>query len=170
MTWQLDGAGSPLTTNYNAPYYEATWDSTKASEGPHFIKATAEDSGFASGTSASGTFTVDNVPDPPGGTMHLHALEGSFVAGNRGRFDVSVTSTVFDANEVKVQNAAVSGTWGGGARGSGSCTTDAEGHCTVSKKNVRRLPVSFTVTNVELAGLTYDPNGNHGDTTTTVGP
>jgi hypothetical protein len=74
-----------------------------------------------------------------------------------------VTITVHDAGENLIVNATVDGSWGGGATGGGSCTTDASGTCSVTKGNLKSnvSSVTFTVTNVTLAGSTYNAGANH---------
>jgi hypothetical protein len=71
-----------------------------------------------------------------------------------------VTITVHDGSHTPVANATVSGAWTSG--GTGSCTTNPYGQCTVS-----------TVVNVTHATLTYGAADNHdpdGDSNGTSSP
>ena len=64
-------------------------------------------------------------------------------------------------------------TWSNGTNGSGSCVTNGSGVCSITRNNVHRnsTSVTFTVTGVTGAGLTYNGGANHdpdGDSTGTV--
>ena len=53
------------------------------------------------------------------------------------------------------------GDWGGRARGSASCVTDADGVCSVSKRNLKSGgSAQFTVTDVQLAGYSFTASSN----------
>jgi hypothetical protein len=92
------------------------------------------------------------TPSPPTPTqallqIHISDLDGlATVAGNRWTAFVSVE--VRSANGSTISQATVSGTWSTG--GTGQCTTDANGRCTIQlsglSKKVNR--VTFTVSNV----------------------
>ena len=67
----------------------------------------------------------------------------------------------------------MNGSWSNGTSGSGSCVTDADGECTITKNNVKKNvgSVTFTVTSVAAAGYGYDQGANHdpdGDSNGTV--
>jgi hypothetical protein len=100
---------------------------------------------------------------PPGGVMHVGDLDGSSVSAPNNRWNATVTVTVHDAGHALVSGATVSGSWSAGASGSGSCVTNASGQCSVSKTNLRTTTnsVTFSVTNVSLAGSTYSGAANH---------
>ena len=57
--------------------------------------------------------------------------------------------------------ATVTGMWSFG--GSPSCTTGADGWCSVTKNNLKKdvSSVTFTVDDVTLTGYGYTPGGNH---------
>jgi protocatechuate 3,4-dioxygenase beta subunit len=123
------------------------------------------------GDSNGTTITVFQA-GAPGDTHHVGDLDGSSVPGDPGRWTATVTATVHDQDNNPVSGAVVSGAWSAGASGSGTCTTDASGQCSMSK-SVRTTSgsVTFTVSNVTLAGSTYTPASNHdpdGDSTGTV--
>jgi serine protease AprX len=103
--------------------------------------------------------------------MHVGDLDGSTVPGPTS-WNATVTITVHDASENPVSGAVVTGSWSSGATGSGTCTTNASGQCSLIK-NVRNtsLSVTFTVTNVTKSGFSYNAAANHdpdGDSTGTV--
>ena len=161
VEWSVD-SGSWQSTTYNAiaGKYEANWDSTTAPEGAHTINARATDSGSKTATD-SHTVTVDNVNDPP--SMHVGDLDGSKTSqGNT--WTASVTIMVHDASHNPVSGATVNGTWSNGTSGTAPCVTNAsDGKCTVSKSGIpkRTGSVTFTVTGVSHATLTYNSAGNH---------
>ena len=104
--------------------------------------------------SFSTSVTVDDGTSPPlSGTVGVDSIGTCTVtSGRRGKSIVSFPISINPTSS----GAAVSGTWGGLAKGSGSCTTDG-GVCTVTKNNIRGTgKVTFTVTGVELTGYTFD--------------
>jgi hypothetical protein len=93
--------------------------------------------------------------------MHIGDLDGT--SSGSGRWTATVTITLHDANHNPVANATVSGNWSNGASGTGSCTTNSNGQCSVSKNDIARAKssVTFTVNNVSRSGFTYNSNNNH---------
>jgi serine protease AprX len=87
-----------------------------------------------------------------------------------------VTITVHDSSHLPVSSATVSVSWSGGFSGSGSCTTNASGQCSVTSGSIRKRNSStaMTVINVTHAVRTYnssnnhDPDGDSNGTTITV--
>ena len=65
--------------------------------------------------------------------------------------------------EQLVANATVNGKWTNGASGTVSCTTNSSGMCQVSKTGLstNTTSVTFTVTGVTRAPLTYRSSANH---------
>ncbi len=109
--------------------------------------------------SASASATTD----APGGatTMHVAALDGGGRTGRRNKWNAQVTITVRDNNDALVEGAAVSGTWSAGTKGGASCTTSANGTCTVTKNNLKSTVASVTLTVTDVTGsLTYDSGAN----------
>ena len=93
--------------------------------------------------------------------MHIGDLDGGSVS-NGNTWSATVTITVHDSSENPLAGAVVSGVWSNGANGSGTCTTDASGQCSISR-NVRNTSNSatFTVSNVTKGGFAYNPADNH---------
>jgi hypothetical protein len=79
---------------------------------------------------------------------------------NSKRWDATVEAQAVDAGGEPVSNATVSGTWSTG--GSGSCTTDSSGICSLTKTRIKTsVPsVAFTVNDVAHSALPYVPEDN----------
>jgi choice-of-anchor B domain-containing protein len=150
--------------------WSASWNTSMESEGAHSISAEAIDTIEQTGND-SNAVTVDNVANP---TLHVGDLDGSSVlAGNGGKWSSTVTITVHDSSEIPVTNASVAGSWIAGASGSNACTTNASGQCAITVTRVKRnvSSVSFSVTGISHATLTYNSATNHdpdGDSNGTV--
>lgn len=123
---------------------------------------------------ATPTPTITPTP-PPGETMHIGDLDGSSALSG-SRWDATVTITVHDQSHNPIVGVTVSGAWSNGASGTGSCTTDANGQCSITKTGIRTNTnsVVFTVTNATSGSYTYqasanhDPDGDSNGTTITV--
>ncbi|HNB54723.1 MAG TPA: hypothetical protein PK530_22430, partial [Anaerolineales bacterium] len=112
------------------------------------------------------------TPTPSGNTLHIGDLDNASTL-NGNNWNATVLITVHDQNDVPLAGAVVSGAWSNGTTGSGSCTTNASGQCSITRTNIRSTvpAVTFTVTNVTLSGFTYQPGSNHdpdSDSTGTV--
>ena len=152
---------------------------------------------FGSGTAASGVTATHTFPfattvavsltvtDNIGATsvqqshvtlshpMHIGDLDG-ISTNQKGSWTASVTVRVDNANHVPVANVTVSGSWSIG--GTGSCTTDGIGQCTLSRTTIPRKTqsVMFTIVNVTKSTYLYtsvdnhDPDGDSNGTRVTV--
>jgi hypothetical protein len=61
---------------------------------------------------------------------------------------------------VAIEGAVVTGQWTG--KTTVQCTTNANGRCTVSNRYGKaKASVTLKITNVQLAGATYDATANH---------
>lgn len=115
------------------------------------------------GTSISksqGIGTIEDDDAPVASTMHVADLDATTL-GSRGKWNATVTITVHDAGGNPIADATVNGIWSDGASGTAICTTDADGQCTVMKNGMKSQSVTFTVTSLVHASLTYDPLANH---------
>src|SRR5581483_5141469 len=94
--------------------------------------------------------------------MHV----GDLTATNRKishGWDATVTITVHDSNHAALANATVNGTWSGAYIGNASCTTDANGKCSLTTGSMPRssTSVTFEVDNIVKSGYQYSPLNNH---------
>jgi VCBS repeat-containing protein len=128
---------------------------TYAADGIYTVVLTVTDDQGAedTGTQQAG---VGNLPE-----VHIGDLDGSSSSAPRNRWSATVIIIVHDASEVPVSGATVSGSWGGGASGSGSCTTDISGQCSITKNNIKGNANSVTFTVSSISGYTYDGGANH---------
>jgi subtilisin len=120
-----------------------------AAGGTYTVSLNVVDDDGASDT-ASQSVTVS---DTPGATISVSSLSGSGTTVNKNFWKATVTATVDPA----VSGAVVSGAWSSGS--TASCTTDASGKCSVTSPNIstRTASIDFSLTNVALAGYTYEP-------------
>ncbi len=176
LTCSFDGSGSSDSDGTIASY---TWDfgdgtigsgptvsHTYPAGSTYTVTLTVTDNGGATGAQSQ------NVTVSPA-FMHLGDLARA--STNQGStWTAIVTVTVHDSGHNPVANATVSSGWSNG--GTGSCTTNGSGQCTVSQSTIPRKTgsVTFTVTNVTHATLTYrsaanhDPDGDSNGTRITV--
>jgi hypothetical protein len=140
---------------------------------------TTAGSGAASGVTATHTFPFANtfavsltVTDNIGATsvqqshvtvshpMHIGDLDG-VRTNQKSSWTASVTVTVHNANHSPVADATVSGSWSIG--GTGSCTTNVSGQCTLSRTTISRKTQSamFTIVNVTNSTYLYRSVDNH---------
>ncbi len=118
------------------------------SDGTHTITASVTDAGGLTG-SASITVVVEPAS---GGTVSVTSLAGSSSTINKNFWRATVVVTISPA----MSGAVVTGAWSSGS--TVTCTTGTSGQCTVTV-TVRSTTssISYTVSNVALAGYTYVP-------------
>jgi hypothetical protein len=114
----------------------------------------------APATATTYTATYQAVPQAP---IHVGDLDATKSTINKNFWRTSVTIALHDANEAPISGATVTGTWSGGTAGTATCTTGAAGTCSVSvpKIAVSQPSATFAVTNVAMAGRTYNASANH---------
>ena len=92
-------------------------------------------------------------------------------------WNATVTITVYDADQVPVADAIVSGDWSVWHLRPATCTTDGNGQCSLTTGQIagkNKTSATFTVDGVTHATLTYqaadnaDPDGDSDGTTITV--
>jgi hypothetical protein len=125
----------------------------------------------AASTSVDNTVTYQAAAN----TLQVHVgdLDARPQSVNKNQWRATVTVTVHDDAHRPVNGASVAGTWSSGSAASGSCTTTANGQCSITTGNIPTTTAStrFTVGNVSGAGLQYVPSDNHepdGDSSGTV--
>ena len=111
-------------------------------------------------------------PPPPPATdpsteLRLADLDGSS-SPVRGGWVATVRVLVQNLNGDPIANAAVRGEWSEGTKGSGWCTTDVDGWCSIIKEGLKKgvASVRFSVYEVQALGKAYtaernaDPDGD----------
>lgn len=151
-------AGASTTLNF-------TWDTTGASAGSHTLTAAADTVAGETDTADNSAAALSEVtvpPPPPPDSIHVGDLDASR-SSIKNNWRATVTITVHNASHAPVSGATVAGSWGGGFSGSASCTTNSAGQCSVSTGNIpkRQGSVTFTVTGVSHATLSYQVGDNH---------
>lgn len=122
--------------------------------------------GLADSNTAIVTVTVN--PAPPA-TIHVGDLDGASVSLGKGSWMATVSAAVHDPTHGPAVGVTVNGLWSGGASGTGSCTTDATGRCSISSPSIgnAKKNATFTVTAI-VNGAAYAASDNHdpdGDST-----
>ena len=114
------------------------------------------------------SFTTEAAPAPE--TLHLAELAGSALPGSRGRWTASVEIAVADQSAGPEPGVSVDGAWSNGASGTSSCITGGDGNCAVEKSNLKSNTgsITFTVTGLSKAGMSYAPADNVGGDSVTV--
>ena len=99
-----------------------------------------------------------NGAPPPAGTASIGGLTSTASTRNGG-WSAVVTIRVVDATLATVSGATVTGSWSTGA--TTSCTTGSGGTCFVSLNVGKKVTsVSWSVSGITHATLTYAPGGN----------
>ena len=129
------------------------------SVGTHTLTLQVTDDHGATGTDT--VMVTINAPTAPA-TAHIGDLDGSS-AGNKSTWTAIVNVMVHDATHQPVAGATVNGTWNSSASGTGTCTTSADGRCSIVSSSIRKRGSSatFTVTGIAASGLTYMAAQNH---------
>lgn len=109
------------------------------------------------------------------GTVHVADLDATKAIA-RNKWTATVTVKVVDNTGALVPGAVITGSWGGGYVGAGTCTTGATGTCSIVTRSMKLTvtSVTFTVANVTASGFTYeasantDPDGDSNGTVITI--
>lgn len=140
------------------------WSTTGSSIGSHTLiarHAFTDDNG----ANDLGTAVVTVNPEGTPITMHVGDLDGT--ASNDGSgWSAIVEITIHDQNHQPLNGATVTGSWSRSGVLSNTCTTGdlgGNGTCIVLLSGLRKgvKSVTFTVTGVTLAGVTYQATSNH---------
>lgn len=138
-TWSF---GDDATSNEPDPGH------AYGSAGSYPVTLTVSD-GSSAIDSVTKTVTVTEAPAPS--TMTVASLSGSAQSVSRNSWRASVTILVSDAGGSGVAGATVSTAWSSGAPD--TCTTGADGRCTVVSDNLNGRKV--TSVTLSVAGVTH---------------
>jgi uncharacterized repeat protein (TIGR01451 family) len=171
--------GTVTLLNGGSATYTATVTAAVNATGSVINTATIAASGTASdpvagNNSATDTDTV-NVP----ANKHIGDLDRASIVIGSLPWSATVTITVHNSAHNPVSNATVTGSWSGGGSGGTSCTTNANGQCTVLRLAIPFAQTSntFTVTNITgasgsgsyVSGNNHDPDsGTQASNGTTI--
>lgn len=175
--------GTSMATPHVSAVAALVWSSKPTATNTNVrdaLYATAHDLGTAGRDNAYGYGLVQAYDayiylNPPAPTTYTRIADLDKVAVwvTSTTWKGTVTITVKDASGAVVPNATVSGAWSGGYTATVTCVTNTAGQCSVSTANLKKTvsTVTFTVTNVTHATLSYNPSANSdpdGDSTGTV--
>ncbi len=147
VAWDWDfGDGTTSTVQNPANSYTAG--------GTYTVSLTVTDDQGATGTtSAPVTVTA------PGGASTMHVSDLDAVSVSMGRpWMAIVTVSVVDDGGTVVADAYIEGVWKGGT--TATCTTVADGTCSIELGGLRKRTTTFTVNNITHGSLAYDPGAN----------
>jgi FtsP/CotA-like multicopper oxidase with cupredoxin domain len=135
-----DNGLSPSTTYF---YRVSAYNSTGNSDYTNVANATTQSSGG-------------------GVVMHVENITVERVALTGNRFRADATITIFDDLGNTVSGATVEGNFTGASSSSESGITNTNGQVTLSSRAIKNPSGEwcFAVTNLSLAGATYDPGAN----------
>jgi FtsP/CotA-like multicopper oxidase with cupredoxin domain len=154
-TWtQESGPGTVTFGNANAVDTTVTFSTA----GAYMLRLTAIDDAFTVYDEVQ--ITVNPAPT---NTTHIGDLDDTSTNPGNPNWNARLRVTAHNNSHATVSGALVSGTWTVGASSfSGSCTTNTSGQCQISLSLSDSIAsATFTVTNVTLAGMTYQATDNH---------
>ena len=96
-------------------------------------------------------------------SVHVGDLDGVAFGLARNVWTAYVMVTVHDNSHTVVANGVVQAAWSDGVSGNASCVTNSNGRCTLIMSNIPGIQkkVTFTVEDVIVPNLTYQPIDNH---------
>ncbi len=166
VTFVIEGGNSTVILNddevdFADGVWYAYWDSEVGDDGTYTIRAVATDSQDRVAEDQI-VVLVDNegdVPPPPEDqemTIEFKDVGSKQVGRNHWQASVRVTVSAKDGNGNELDDALVTGTWS-----DGNTETFASGELFESNQIHRRInSVTFTVTDVELAGDIWNQDAN----------
>lgn len=110
---------------------------------------------------ATDTDLVTITVNPPQVITAVHIGDLDAVKnGGKKNWSSTFSVSVHSGDETGVAGATVNGVWSDGATSSTQCTTDNTGRCELYRSTTRSA-LTFTVSNISGAGLSYDAEANH---------
>jgi thermitase len=159
VEYRVDG-GSLTAMSYNAPYWEAGWDSNAVSSGAHTVTVQATDKVGKLGSDTN-NFTVNKQAQ----IMHVASLKMNLVqlAGGLVTY-ATATATVVDAAGNPVGGAKFFGHWEGATTDVDYGVTNVSGQVTLLSNMVRNptsgTTFTFVIDSVTRDGYAYDSSAN----------
>jgi hypothetical protein len=147
--------GALVAGDTSSPY-ELLWTDVQA--GSYTITARAVDNLGSVGDSPAVTITV-NAP-----TMHVGDLDASAAAAAKQTWHGAVSIAIHSASESPVSGTVVRGTWSGAVGGSGMCTTNVTGSCSIATGNInikKGAAATLTISSVNHPSYQYQSSANH---------
>src|SRR6185503_2436619 len=109
--------------------------------GPDAFGYTATDGSAASNLATVSITVTPAPPPPPPNPLHVGDLDRS--ASSQGKtWTAKVTIRIDDAAHAALSGAVVTGAWSNGATGAATCTTAANGTCSVQIVKLARATVA----------------------------
>ncbi len=151
-----DVDGDPLIYSYTNPTFgtlsgtapNLTYTPNSDSEGNHSFTFYATDNpGGQNSNIATITINVNPIND-----LEVSGFGVEISGGNRWAAQVTINVVGQDG---AVSGASVAGTWSNGANGSGNCTTDGNGQCTVQKRT-KNSEMTYTVNTITKSSTSYE--------------
>lgn len=148
-SWDFGDGGTSAVANPPPHLY--------AAPGTYSVTLTATDGAGA----ADSVMKPVSVTAPSATTTFVQSLVGQGQSTGKNTWTATVTVVVADTDGRLVPEATVNATWSSGA--GATCITDGSGACSVTSDNLNKRKfgsVTYTVTGVDHATLTYDDTGN----------
>ncbi len=157
VEWNVDGGGwQPATFNAANGRYEATWDTTAASNGSKTVSARAIDSTSRSGSDSNNVTVFNSLP-----TFHVSSVQVTAVHVNGPRYRGQAIVAVVDEDGLPLGGVAVDGAFSGDWNGGLSATTAGDGQAAFETPPVKNGgDWTFCVDNASADGWTYDSAAN----------
>jgi len=108
----------------------------------------------------SATVSVTINEPLPATYVHVGALDGVSAPAKGPWSTATVNITVHGDTHALTSGVVVSGTWSGVITGNDSCTTDANGTCSVTDRTKNGGDAMFTITNLSGNGFEYASGSN----------
>ena len=145
---------------YDAGTYEWDWDTSDLVNADYLISARVTDSGGLQASATGIQLSVNNPLPPVAESMHVASLTGSSQRVSFFSWRANVTIRVVDSDGFNVANATVHGTWSTG--NTITCSTGSTGTCSTSLSGISVFTssVSFQVTSLSHASLSYVAGDN----------